>query len=85
MVRYQGEKMSKSIGNLVMVRDLLTEYSADAIRLYLAWHHYRQAWGYQASELARAQGVVDELRRAVSASSGDGGPCLCAAALSKSA
>ena len=42
MVGYEGEKMSKSLGNLVMVRELLTDYSPDAVRLYLAQHHYRQ-------------------------------------------
>src|SRR5574338_1082689 len=34
MVRHEGEKMSKSLGNLVMIRDLLRQYSPDAIRLY---------------------------------------------------
>src|SRR5215213_1320948 len=35
MVRYLGEKMSKSLGNLVLARDLLENYSADTIRLSL--------------------------------------------------
>ncbi|HLU34677.1 MAG TPA: cysteine--tRNA ligase, partial [Thermomicrobiales bacterium] len=35
MVDYQGEKMSKSLGNLVYTRDLLDTHSADAIRLCL--------------------------------------------------
>ncbi len=43
MVGYQGEKMSKSLGNLVMVADLLYTYSPDALRLYLGSHHYREA------------------------------------------
>ncbi len=44
MVRYQGEKMSKSLGNMLFVKDLLEEHSADALRLYLLTHHYRDAW-----------------------------------------
>jgi L-cysteine:1D-myo-inositol 2-amino-2-deoxy-alpha-D-glucopyranoside ligase len=42
MLRYQGEKMSKSLGNLVLVRDLLRSWSGDAIRHYLVAHHYRE-------------------------------------------
>lgn len=58
MVRHEGEKMSKSLGNLVMVRDLLQSWSADALRLYLARHHYRQPWQYDAGELAETQVVA---------------------------
>jgi L-cysteine:1D-myo-inositol 2-amino-2-deoxy-alpha-D-glucopyranoside ligase len=42
MVRMDGEKMSKSLGNMVFVRDLLRSYSPDALRVYLLGHHYRQ-------------------------------------------
>src|SRR6266581_2455654 len=44
MVYQDGEKMSKSLGNLTLVSDLLKEYSADAIRLTLLSHHYRHPW-----------------------------------------
>ncbi|WP_052891196.1 cysteine--tRNA ligase [Thermogemmatispora carboxidivorans] len=44
MVYQQGEKMSKSLGNLTLVSDLLKQYSANAIRLLLLNHHYRQPW-----------------------------------------
>ncbi len=47
MVRYQGEKMSKSLGNMVFVRDALKQYDPDAIRLYLLDHHYRASWEYE--------------------------------------
>ncbi len=56
MVEYQGTKMSKSLGNLVLVRDVLETYSADALRLYLFSNHYRSAWEYQDE-------VVDEWAR----------------------
>jgi cysteinyl-tRNA synthetase len=64
MVRHEGEKMSKSLGNLVMVRDLLRTYSADAIRLYLAGHHYREAWSHSLAELRQAEELAARLRRA---------------------
>jgi len=42
---YCGEhKMSKSLGNMVFVRDLIDGSSPDALRLHLLSHHYRQPW-----------------------------------------
>ena len=55
MVGYQGQKMSKSLGNLVFVRDLLNAVPAAVIRLLLCAHHHRTAWEYDAAELKRAQ------------------------------
>jgi L-cysteine:1D-myo-inositol 2-amino-2-deoxy-alpha-D-glucopyranoside ligase len=64
MVELEGQKMSKSLGNLIMVRDLLRRWSPDALRLYLAVHHYRSAWGYSEEELGAAQVRADFLKRA---------------------
>ena len=64
MVHHEGEKMSKSLGNLVMVRDLLQAWSPDTLRIYLARHHYRQPWAYNAGELAQAQAVAQLIRDA---------------------
>ena len=73
MVRYQGEKMSKSLGNLIMVRDLMqTGWSADAIRVYMAAHHYRQAWSYEESDLRSSSDLAHKFREAVTISSGTG-------------
>ena len=76
MVELDGEKMSKSLGNLIMIRDLLQEYSADAIRYYLADHHYRQSWEYDASGLKRATEAVQELVSAVSRQGGTQEPVV---------
>ena len=46
MVDYQGEKMSKSLGNMVYAKNLLEEYSSDAIRLSLLVNHYRERWEF---------------------------------------
>jgi L-cysteine:1D-myo-inositol 2-amino-2-deoxy-alpha-D-glucopyranoside ligase len=63
MVRLGGEKMSKSLGNLVLVEQLLTRYSGDAIRVLLLSHHYRSSWEYSDEEMeasaARAQRLAD--------------------------
>ena len=65
MVQLAGRKMSKSLGNLIMVQDLLRQYSADAIRLFLAGHHYRQIWEYDRAELAEAEQRAASFRAAV--------------------
>ena len=56
MVGYQGEKMSKSLGNLVFVRQLLERVPAATVRLLLADHHHRAAWEYTEADLDGAEG-----------------------------
>ena len=70
MVGYQGEKMSKSLGNLVMVSDLLNTYSPDALRLYLGSHHYREAWSYEEQDLQKYQELADVSARLCRVKSG---------------
>jgi len=65
MVRKDGEKMSKSLGNLVMVSDLLREYPADALRLYLASYQYRNPWEYDAAPLQEAANLAERWQAAV--------------------
>ena len=65
MVGYQGEKMSKSLGNLVMVDSLMDTYSPDALRLYLGSHHYREAWSYSETDLKKFQELANSLSQAV--------------------
>ncbi len=72
MVYHDGDKMSKSLGNLVMARDLLKDWSPDALRLYLASHHYRKAWSYSPADLARAGQLAQRLKDAAMAANGDG-------------
>lgn len=72
MVRHEGEKMSKSLGNLVMVRDLLQKTTPDALRVYLAQHHYRTPWAYDSSALHKGAEVAATLRKAVNAAGGKG-------------
>ncbi|QQG40593.1 MAG: cysteine--tRNA ligase [Candidatus Levyibacteriota bacterium] len=68
MLKYQGQKMSKSLGNLVLVSDLLQKYSPNAIRYLLLSHHYRSSWEYKESELENAEKKVRKLLNTVSKS-----------------
>jgi len=70
MVHQDGEKMSKSLGNLTLVGNLLKDYSADAIRVTLLNHHYRFPWECFPSDLQYASEMV-ELFRQVRALVGD--------------
>jgi L-cysteine:1D-myo-inositol 2-amino-2-deoxy-alpha-D-glucopyranoside ligase len=71
MVRLDGEKMSKSLGNLVFVSALLAG-GADpmAIRLAILAHHYRQDWDWTEAGLAAAQERLDRWGAAVAAAPG---------------
>lgn len=64
-VMYHGEKMSKSLGNLVLVSDLLKKYPAEVIRLVLLSHHYRSPWDFVESELDVAQSYLQVLQKAL--------------------
>jgi L-cysteine:1D-myo-inositol 2-amino-2-deoxy-alpha-D-glucopyranoside ligase len=64
MFRHEGEKMSKSLGNLVLVRDLLRSFSGDAIRLYLVSHHYRAELTFSQTDLEAAAVTAARLRMA---------------------
>ncbi len=86
---YCGEhKMSKSLGNMVFLADLLKVCTADAIRLYLLSHHYREAWNHDRRELAHMRTLARRLAKSLSdageASEGEiarwGGPLLAALA-----
>lgn len=56
MVAYQGEKMSKSLGNLVLVSGLRAEgVDPRAIRLALLSEHYRSDWEWTNATLEAAQ------------------------------
>lgn len=72
MTEYEGEKMSKSLGNLVYVKDMLKTYASDAIRLYLHAHHYRGPWLFLDDEMQEWVTVAEDLQRAAPAASGDG-------------
>jgi L-cysteine:1D-myo-inositol 2-amino-2-deoxy-alpha-D-glucopyranoside ligase len=64
MVRLDGEKMSKSLGNLVFVSDLLKEWEPGAVRLAVLAQHYRHSWEWQDSMMDEAASRLDRWRTA---------------------
>jgi L-cysteine:1D-myo-inositol 2-amino-2-deoxy-alpha-D-glucopyranoside ligase len=66
LVSYQGEKMSKSLGNLVFVSRLVANGTDPmAIRMALLAHHYRSEWEWTDAVLAGAQARLDRWRAAL--------------------
>jgi len=61
MVSYEGEKMSKSLGNLVFVSDLLKTADPRAIRLALLRHHYRSGFAWYDTDLDEAVALLHRL------------------------
>ncbi|HEU5199107.1 MAG TPA: cysteine--tRNA ligase [Ktedonobacterales bacterium] len=61
MVRLDGEKMSKSLGNLVLARNLLGAYAPNTVRVILLNHHYRESWEYQEEEALQAAQIATRL------------------------
>ena len=61
MVSYEGEKMSKSLGNLVFVSDLLKIADPRAIRLALMRHHYRSGFEWYDTDLDEAVALLHRL------------------------
>ena len=64
MVRMDGEKMSKSLGNLVFVSDLLEEWEPDVVRLAVVSHHYRDSWEWNDSLVPAAADRLERWRTA---------------------
>ena len=68
------EKMSKSLGNLITVKEALERYSADAIRLFVVSSHYRSPLTYSEEGLVAAERGVERLRLALRRGGREGGP-----------
>ncbi len=64
LVHVDGRKMSKSLGNLVMVHELRGRHDPMVIRLALMTHHYRTPWPWRPELLDGARSRLDRWRRA---------------------
>jgi L-cysteine:1D-myo-inositol 2-amino-2-deoxy-alpha-D-glucopyranoside ligase len=75
LVGLDGTKMSKSLGNLVFVGDLLERWQAVAIRTALLAHHYREDWEWTAEDMPTAAARLEAWRKGAAPSGqpvGDG-------------
>jgi cysteinyl-tRNA synthetase len=67
MIQLTGEKMAKSVGNIALLHEVIDQYGAEAVVMYLISGHYRQPLAFSPAELEdadrRVQRVRDALRR----------------------
>jgi len=59
----KGRKMSKSLGNVIPIRDALNQYTAEELRYYFASFHYRQQVNISDSALKRASSNMRHVRK----------------------
>ena len=57
----EGEKMSKSLGNIITVKDLLDKYDGEVIRLALLSTHYRKPINFGESLLDQSKNILNKL------------------------
>lgn len=66
LLQQDRQKMSKSLGNLVTIKDVLDRFSPDAIRLFVLSSHYRSPLTYSEQALEASERGVERLRQALS-------------------
>jgi cysteinyl-tRNA synthetase len=69
-LQVDGEKMSKSLGNFLVVHDLLQDWPGEALRLHLFMTHYRQPLNWTAEGVREAKAILDRWYK-VTAGAGD--------------
>jgi cysteinyl-tRNA synthetase len=58
-LQVEGEKMAKSLGNFVTIRDLLKDWPSETVRLTMLQTHYRQPLNWTTNGLREAQRTLD--------------------------
>ena len=65
LIQFDGEKMSKSLGNFVTVDDLVERHGAAVIRYLILMQHYRSPMNYSDEQVEQARKGCERLNRAV--------------------
>jgi cysteinyl-tRNA synthetase len=69
---FSEEKMSKSLGNIITIRQGLDKYGADGMRLFVLTSHYRAPLSYSEEALESGRRAAERLRLAATIPGGDG-------------
>ena len=67
LLRLGEEKMSKSLGNLITIREILSKHSADALRIFILSSYYRAPLTFTEDTLEAAEKGADRLRQVAQA------------------
>jgi cysteinyl-tRNA synthetase len=73
MLQLAGEKMSKSLGNLITIEEFLKKYEADTLRMMVINSSYRNPLTYSEDVLSQAEKGLERLRTALRPLSADEG------------
>ena len=65
LLKINGEKMSKSLGNFAMLKDLYDSYHPEVIRYYLISSHYRSSLNFDNESLDQARSALTRLYQAL--------------------
>jgi cysteinyl-tRNA synthetase len=65
MLQVDSEKMSKSLGNFLLLKDVLAAYPVPIIRLLMLQTHYRSSLDYSAERLEEARSAYERLTNSV--------------------
>ncbi|AGK60359.1 cysteinyl-tRNA synthetase [Archaeoglobus sulfaticallidus PM70-1] len=64
-VTINGEKMSKSLGNIIKIRDVIEKYGGEVLRYFLLSAHYRSSLDYSEKAMERASKSYESLKNAL--------------------
>ena len=70
------EKMSKSLGNIITIRESLDQYGSDGVRIFVLTSHYRAPLTYSEEALTAAKRAAERLALAASLPGGQGQPTV---------
>ena len=76
LLQMDQDKMSKSLGNLVTVRDALDKFGSDAMRLFFLNSHYHSPLAYSEDGIRGQQRAADRLRAALEGDGAEAGEVL---------
>jgi cysteinyl-tRNA synthetase len=71
---FAEEKMSKSLGNIITIREGLEKYGSDGLRAFVLTSHYRAPLSYSEQALESGKRAAERLRLAATLPGGDGPP-----------
>jgi len=72
LLKINGEKMSKSLGNFAMLKDLFISYHPEVLRYYLISSHYRSSLNFDQESLNQARSALTRLYQALASVQVDG-------------
>ncbi|MGL4980894.1 MAG: cysteine--tRNA ligase [Fusobacteriaceae bacterium] len=65
-INIKGEKMSKSLGNFFLLREVLEKYDGNVVRFFVLSSHYRKPIDFSEEEMKQAKAGLERIYNAIS-------------------